>query len=981
MTDLLMSGHDRTFVPPRSLRHKAREEQGELASRIATGRCDALDLMAMGDTPWAVQTLESLVSSIDSEISETLGCNNCEDTGFYGIPSSGNEDLLVGLVKRAGEAEFEILGEAGIWEPFPGAMETEIELLSLETAEDLASALVSGGSGLLRKYCQPMAFIPPAKVVTASLLADLIGLEDADTPRGEWVNFALVDDDDVGAIMQVVRADAEGQFWEYQDGEWEPWEAEDGNLLAIELDDETLNEILTASGALLAYTSPDPRAEKLRRYWSTGRGGAKIRWNTPSDWRRCYRHLKKYLGLRAKGYCQLLHRRNTGMWTGDKRNRGLLSSGPVESPVRLPSGGVLRLGDSFQVLGPKAVPYSAQMIDSQTLWDRTDPQLVRQAMNVLNAGGNGHGENAVAVLLQSPCPEPVATEMPGPGITDLSEVKQSLLSSSPMRPEDPSFRISMILTPSVEEVLGAHVSLPDVITAAVNVALRDYSGWAHGTAAQGIAVILPPSVMSLAKSSGDNGTARAILDHTARHGIHNTLDVPVEEQLLTSLQSGSWSGESERNSDMPESTLKDGIYGEVEDSDAGVFRTLIAGGFPVAPPKQWFEDPKLTGPTPMEIGDDGRVYGHIATWDATHIGMGGSVKPPKSASNYAYYRTGILATAEGEKVNVGQITLAGGHAPMHASAAEAVKHYDDTNSAVADVASGEDIYGIWVAGSLRPDVTASQIRAFRASPPSGDWRMINGNLELVAACSVNVPGFMNVRTQALAAGGAILSLVAAGSRPLAERRLSLLADAAVLDRITQLEERIAAIPVVVTEPEPVLETPEPVVVTEPEPVVQVEEPVVAEAVAATAVVAEPPIVEENVADATAAAVEEHPDEVQPEVADKLDPDQIAQAKADAKAIRRDWLRREAHGGWDDKGVTAGNLPPQFAKKSGSGDKKISETERKGGGYPIKDAASLKDAIQAVGRAKPGDRARTIAHIKAAASKLGLTKMLPSTPGW
>ena len=213
---------------------------------------------------------------------------------------------------------------------------------------------------------------------------------------------------------------------------------------------------------------------------------------------------------------------------------------------------------------------------------------------------------------------------------------------------------------------------------------------------------------------------------------------------------------------------------------------------------------------------------------------------------------------------------------------------------------------------------------------------------------------------------------------MAERRMSMLADAAVLERITQLEERIAALPVVVTETEPpVVAEPEPVAVVEPEPVV-----VEPEAVAATAVVAEPPVVEESIAEAVAAATDEHLEEVQPEAADKLDPEQIKQAREDARQIRKDWLRREAKGGWDDKGVTAGNLPPQFAKnaakKSG---KEIPETERKGGGYPIKDAASLKNAIQAVGRAKPEDRAKTIAHIKSAAAKLGLTKLLPSTPGW
>lgn len=57
-------------------------------------------------------------------------------------------------------------------------------------------------------------------------------------------------------------------------------------------------------------------AETLRRYWSNGgAGGAKIRWGTGGDWSRCTRQLHRYMGARAKGYCQLLHLRNTGMAT------------------------------------------------------------------------------------------------------------------------------------------------------------------------------------------------------------------------------------------------------------------------------------------------------------------------------------------------------------------------------------------------------------------------------------------------------------------------------------------------------------------------------------------------------------------------------------------------------------------------------------------------------------------------------------------
>jgi hypothetical protein len=217
--------------------------------------------------------------------------------------------------------------------------------------------------------------------------------------------------------------------------------------------------------------------------------------------------------------------------------------------------------------------------------------------------------------------------------------------------------------------------------------------------------------------------------------------------------------------DLP---LVDGIYEETPEDYEYQLAALAASAAPVVPPKAWFRDPGLRQATPLTIDDDGKVYGHIASWQTSHIGMGRGVKPPRSASQYAYFRTGALRTDEGD-IQVGQLTLAGGHASLQASAEEAIKHYDDTASAVADVVAGEDQFGIWVAGALRPDVTPSQIRAFRASSPSGDWRPINGRLELVAVCQVNVPGFPIARA-ITASGGVPGALVAAGAAYLAELR-------------------------------------------------------------------------------------------------------------------------------------------------------------------------------------------------------------------
>jgi hypothetical protein len=217
--------------------------------------------------------------------------------------------------------------------------------------------------------------------------------------------------------------------------------------------------------------------------------------------------------------------------------------------------------------------------------------------------------------------------------------------------------------------------------------------------------------------------------------------------------------------------MTDGIYEETPpDREAADFAlsVLTASAAPTNPPAEWFTNPELDGPTPLTVSDDGRVFGHIATWETDHIGFNYGVRPPRSRSGYAYFRTGLVRTAEGEDVAVGQLTLAGGHAPLDADAHLAVKHYDDTASAVADVTAGEDAHGIWVSGGLRPGTTPEQVRTLRASAPSGDWRPINGALELVAVCQVNVPGFPIARARV--ASGAVMSLVAAGASTLHRMR-------------------------------------------------------------------------------------------------------------------------------------------------------------------------------------------------------------------
>lgn len=224
-------------------------------------------------------------------------------------------------------------------------------------------------------------------------------------------------------------------------------------------------------------------------------------------------------------------------------------------------------------------------------------------------------------------------------------------------------------------------------------------------------------------------------------------------------------------------------YESCEPCDQGIELIVASGAGPVRPPASWFENPAFTVgderlveildrrgnrviggkyACPLTVTDDGRVFGHIAPWGVCHTGTAGQcILAPKSKVDYAHFKRGqYIVTAEGEKVRVGVITAETGHAPMHqTTASQAMAHYDNTALVAADVNAGEDEFGIWMAGAIRPDATEEQIRSLTAASISGDWRKLGGTLELVAALAVNQPGF----PLAVVASGQHEALVAAGA--------------------------------------------------------------------------------------------------------------------------------------------------------------------------------------------------------------------------
>lgn len=165
-------------------------------------------------------------------------------------------------------------------------------------------------------------------------------------------------------------------------------------------------------------------------------------------------------------------------------------------------------------------------------------------------------------------------------------------------------------------------------------------------------------------------------------------------------------------------------------------------GLPTYNP-EFFTDPQFAGPTLPHMTPEGRIQGHLAAWNVCHVGIQDAcVLAPRSVIDYAMFHTAPpVRLNDGSTAKVGRLTVGCGHADGKLGLGATIAHYDDAGSCFALVHVGEDEHGIWFSGVPAPGATPEQLAAGLAAPLSGDWRRHGGNLELVAALSVNTPGF------------------------------------------------------------------------------------------------------------------------------------------------------------------------------------------------------------------------------------------------
>ena len=671
------------------------------------------------------------------------------------------------------------------------------------------------------------------------------------------------------------------------------------------------------------------KAEKLRHYWLYGRGALKIRWNTPGDWTRCYHQLFKYMGPRAKGYCALRHKEATGVWPGSKfnigkKNKNLLSSGVYDYELADESQVIRQLHLRATMITAKQKAHGITADASMSTGGRfTIPLVVPEGVET----GDGRVFDKDAITVRD-LPLPLLWQIKTGDGHDGSVVVGRI---------DHMERI--------DNGIGNAYGVFDTGPYGREAERLVRNGFIRGVSAD---LDQFEASEEAEPENSDDDTISEIVDEIKKKAKKDKIGgskikidkarvmavtiVPKPAFQECKIVMNDADDTSHRQEDVNMEFVADGIYtDDVDDLDAEALVAcgMVASSIPTVPPATWFDNPQLSGPTPLTVDDNGRVFGHIAAWHVNHIGMSYGTKPPRSRSKYSYFHTGVVRADDGNDYPVGQLTLAGGHASLEASAAEAARHYDDTGSAIADVHAGEDAYGIWVAGALRPAASPEQIRALRASAPSGDWRPINGALELVAVCQVNVPGFPIARARV--ASGQVYALVAAGAMALAKMKA---------DPVKELASRLEKLEIATG----VKEDPA---------------ALAAKAENAKAKFAELRNNKSIELAATAEVVVETP---------LTSPDENTVDAAELAVKAEELSLRFSSGKPYD---TLGYISDKMREKLAGEGKALPD-----GSYPIRNVSELKDAIHAYGRSKPSKRSAVRKHIVKRAKDLGKPELIP-----
>lgn len=567
-------------------------------------------------------------------------------------------------------------------------------------------------------------------------------------------------------------------------------------LTAAAVVEESTNDDTDGTEALYASGTETFGSDRgLREYWTHGEGAVKIRWGTSGDFKRCVRHLSKYV-KNPEGLCNEYHTEAVGKPPGQGHS--------VESQsfaVKAPNAPVARVGsdnpNSVQWEGTLAVegtetgdgrefangslewaelplPLMYQYITShggQTdestnvgnitqVWrdgskimgrgtiDISDPYGLQAARKIkgkylrgVSIDADGVKENDIE-LVYAPAPE---------GLSEEESLLQMLGGQAPDKTIFHRGRVrgaTLVNLPAFVEAsldLIGDTSMLDVLVASAATDEVDLDDIATETKALGVRRYVRDRIGRFAPDpDSDEGVD---LDPDRDPDEDDDFGVPGRPKTP--------------GVPRPSSTRKARPTARNVDDDYGVKVLTASAGkgrgytieIPELPPLEFFQEPTDLPPIgAVWIEPNGHIFGLVGPSGVAHRAFKGKrVTIPMGNVDYTRWmnRPTPVIGPDGDviKIRTGVITMNCGHL-MNLNilnADERMRHYDNSCSIAAVVRVGESRKhkAPWVAGAIMP-MSVEDFQRFQACQLSGDWtphRERRGWKEFVASLAVPVPGF------------------------------------------------------------------------------------------------------------------------------------------------------------------------------------------------------------------------------------------------
>jgi len=171
-------------------------------------------------------------------------------------------------------------------------------------------------------------------------------------------------------------------------------------------------------------------------------------------------------------------------------------------------------------------------------------------------------------------------------------------------------------------------------------------------------------------------------------------------------------------------------------------------------PDEWLDPPAHMAdaagngePTHVVVQDDGRVYGHVATFKIPLTRPDGTKFTLPRDLDLNMTMQGHHVTASGEVAAVGMLMTDRSHTDLNLPLDIARDKFGHVGNQFAQGRFGYDRTGLWFAGALTPGVPARSVVAARGGSLSGEWFPIvdgrgrwDGRYEFLGAQVVNYPG-------------------------------------------------------------------------------------------------------------------------------------------------------------------------------------------------------------------------------------------------